>query len=131
MPTYYRVQPAHRDPAALVGRHNVSRLWAGGVDGDEPRAGVSCCATLDDLRAYFCGRVAPGADRDNLIEQMDGDVILVIEGDLSDDDDHDAHHSGSPVLVHPTRIVRVVADAVAVLRLREEIPSRTTLRLPE
>jgi hypothetical protein len=116
MATFYRVQPAHRDPAKLVGTHNVSRLWSGGVNGDEPRAGVSCCASLADLRAYFWERGrGHGVDLD--LEQMDGDVIVVLEGELSKDADHDAHHPGAPVLVHPTRIVEVLPDAITVLKL--------------
>lgn len=132
MPTYYRVQPAHRDPAALVGGHHVSRPWQGadmivcpacrGCD-DEclrclgrgevelSRRGVSVCESIEDLRHYFAGRLGS-------VEQIDGDVVVVLEGDRSDDEDLDADHPGAPVLVHPTRIVEVLADAVAVLGLR-------------
>lgn len=117
MPTYYRVQPAHRNPADLVGRHNVSRLWFGGVDGDEARPGVSCCRSLADLREYFWSR-GRGHGHDLDLEQMDGDVVVVFEGDESDALDHDHHQPGRPVLVHPTRIVEVLPDAITVLRLR-------------
>lgn len=79
MPTFYRVQPAHRDPAALVGDHHVSRPWFGddrmvcpgcggdgcphcGGCGDVPvsRRGVSCCASLADLAEYFRAHGAVG-----------------------------------------------------------------------
>lgn len=130
MPTYYRVQPAHRDPAAMIGRHNVSRPWTGDDRVECPdchgegcercrfagdvlasRRGVSCCASIDDLRAYFSGRIDA--------EQMEGDVIVVLEGEESEDRDYDAHHRGSPVLVHPTRIVEIIPDAIGALGLGE------------
>lgn len=114
--TYFRIHPAHRDPHAIVGTHNVSRMWYGGTDGDEPRPGISVCRSLDDLRAYFWVRGrGGGADLD--LDQIEGDVIVVLEGEPSDAEDHDAHHPGAPLLVHPTRVVRVIPDAIRVLRL--------------
>ena len=49
--------------------------------------------------AYFADR-AP---------TLDGTIMVELEGDMSDDEDHDAGADGDPVLVLPTRIVAVRA----------------------
>jgi len=62
------------------------------------RSGVSVCRTLDDLRAYFSSR-----------EWTRNGRVVELEGDESDDEDYDADEPGNPVLIHPTRIVRVMS----------------------
>ncbi len=66
---------------------------------EDVRHGVSACASVEDLVAYFADR-AP---------TLDGAVMVEIEADMSDDEDHDAGADGDPVLVLPTRIVAVRA----------------------
>lgn len=131
--TYYRVHPATESPESILdeGRWE-SRPWIGelyrrcetcagsgqiwdedlddygdpiavplpcpgcGGDGEieDVRRGVSCCASLDDLAWYL-------AEHHAAIEE--GDWLLTVEGELSDDDDHDAIDGA--VLVLPSRIV--------------------------
>ncbi|HYF25941.1 MAG TPA: hypothetical protein VD931_09405, partial [Baekduia sp.] len=126
MSTYFRVQPASRPLEALVGAHHISRLWVGDatvrcprcrgdgmVNGDEGelpcpqcdgrgeyddvRRGVSVCRSIEDLRRYFRSR-SPN---------LDGDHIVELEGEVSEDEDYDAGRPGDPLLVHPTRIVAI------------------------
>jgi hypothetical protein len=93
--TYYRIQPADRDTADLLDEAtwqscNWSDPWA------EPRYGVSVCGSLDDLVDYF--RAASGYVDDTM-------VVVELLGDLSDEDDEDAHVGA--LLVCPSRIVSV------------------------
>lgn len=73
---------------------------------EDIRRGVSCCATVEDLAAYFAGRSA------TIVAGM---VMVEIDGELSDDEDHDAGDDGDPVLVIPSRIVAVTPVPEAVL----------------
>lgn len=134
MSTWYRIQDADRDPQSLldpatwVSATWVSATWtpdreqcpacdgAGSVPGDEdddgffcqacdghgdiarqPRRGVSACATIGELARYMDGHWG----------DVRGTVIIELEGDLSDDDDHD----DDAVLVLPERIVSVTPVA--------------------
>lgn len=123
MTTYFRIQSAKRNPEKLVGRHHVSRLWVGeawlrcndcdgmGTDRDgytcgvcrgegrveDVRRGVSVCRSIEDLTSYFADRGA----------NLDGDHVVELEGDESEDEDYDAGSAGDPILVHPTRIVAI------------------------
>jgi hypothetical protein len=125
MDTYYRIHPAGEAPESILDESRwESRVWIGetykrceacngegytlddemtectcdtcGGEGqvEDVRRGVSCCRSLDDLRAYFRDRGA----------SLCGDTLLVLEGELSDDEDHDA--ADGAVLVLPRRIVR-------------------------
>lgn len=115
----------HVIPWAPLNGPGVSRVWVGEVDKmcescngngygyddedeqvtcgccrgtgrvEDVRRGVSVCADLDDLRAYFADRGA----------NWRGDVVVELEGELSDDDDWDA--GAGALLVLPTRIVSV------------------------
>lgn len=126
MTTYYRIQPANRrvDDLLLPGR--VSRAMVGNLDRrcddcsgagwvilsaqdrkrtcevckghgrvEDVRAGVSCCRDIETLAAYFNARHL----------NTRGDVLIELQGDESDDEDHDSE--AGAVLVHPTRIVSV------------------------
>lgn len=63
---------------------------------EDVRRGVSCCTSLEALRDYF-------ADRD---VNTEGDVVVELEGELSEDDDWDA--ASGAVLIYPRQIVSVV-----------------------
>lgn len=132
MPRYYRVQSASRNPAKLLGDRRVSRVWVGeawrlcaacggiGYTLDESgrrihcddcagqgrvedlRSGVSVCRSLADLAEYLSERGA----------NLTGDVVVVLDGEPSDDDDHDADAPGSPILIHPTAVVEILPVSV-------------------
>lgn len=122
--TYYRVTTAAAAAKLLDSSTWKSRVWCGYRtlrcescasrgrldDGDRCRAchgtgevedvryGVSACASVEDLVAYFASRSAT---------LVDGAVLVEMEADLSEDEDHDAGEDGDPVLVLPTRIVSI------------------------
>lgn len=113
MTTWYRLQHADSDPAGLLDPSAwQSSAWepiykpcpcCDGYDhGDveDVRHGVSACASLDDLIAYFGSR-----DCDYGPEYIDRLRVVEVEGGCSDDDDHDADYGA--YLVEPTRIVAV------------------------
>lgn len=131
MSTYYRIHPANESPDSILdesrwhtgcwderyircGACNGSGVeYANDLDDDgqlilteercpvcggegeiaDIRYGVSCCASLDDLRRY--------AQEHGML--LDGDTLIELEGELSDDDDHDA--ADGAILVLPSRIV--------------------------
>jgi hypothetical protein len=121
--SYYRVD-TREDVEDILAPGQVSRVWCGDVmvqcsscagegmdmDGDmcaechgagevsDVRSGVSVCRTLDDLRAYFSSREWTRKGR-----------VVELDGAESDDEDYDADEPGSPVLIHPTRIIRVMS----------------------
>lgn len=124
MVTYYRVQPASRNVESLLRPGQVSRAMVGQLErlcdkcnghGDryhddelvtctgckgvgrieDVRAGVSVCLDLETLAAYFTSRALNVA----------GDVLVELEGEESEDEDHDA--ADGALLIHPTRIVSV------------------------
>jgi len=74
-----------------------SRPWSMGSDYSGPRRGWSVCATIADLHEYMAGR---GPDTDDT-------VMIKIEGELSEDEDHDAGRPGGPYLLIPSRVLRV------------------------
>lgn len=124
--SYYRVHAAHEAPETILREERwASRAWVGDYekrcpakchdgevysdDGErmvrceecrgrgyveDVRRGVSVCASLDDLRAYLAQR-----------EWSRDCVVLELEGELSEDEDHDA--AGGALLILPTRIVAV------------------------
>jgi hypothetical protein len=143
--TYYRIQSADRDPQDLIGDHHLSRVWVGhrerrceecggsgsiidrsyrcpetgdygemsckACDGqgwvEDLRRGVSVCDSIETLAAYLSERDYGSAE---------GQVVIELEGDISDDEDHDSTGQvGDPLLVHPTRIVSVRDAAEAQL----------------
>lgn len=135
---FYRVQPAERDVAALLdpatwqssaweptskrcgtcngtGQHyDRDSDWPEACDAcrghgevEDVRHGVSACWSLDDLVDYFRGRT------NHSQAWIDSLVVVEMEADVADDDDHD--HSDGAVLVWPRRIVSV-QPVPAVLR---------------
>lgn len=119
--TYYRIQPASRRVEDLLRPGHISCAMVGrlerrcdecngyGTDMDDNtctacrgkghvedvRAGVSVCADIETLAAYFTSRSLNVA----------GDVLVELEGEESEDEDHDA--ADGALLIHPTRIVSV------------------------
>ncbi|MEV8439203.1 hypothetical protein AB0425_17650 [Actinosynnema sp. NPDC051121] len=109
--TYFRIQPAARPVAELLDQATwESRQWFGekyvdcchdtdcpDCDGtgerEDVRRGVSTCASIEDLVAYF---------RQVGVE-FDDTVLVELDADRADDLDHD--HELGAVLVHPYRIV--------------------------
>lgn len=68
-------------------------------DVEDVRRGVSCCRSLEALRNYFAGCEA----------NMEGDVVVELEGELSEDEDWD--DASGAVLIYPSWIVSVVPAA--------------------
>lgn len=103
---FYRIQSAGRDAQALLDPTSwESRCYGGGTWIDDPetgesvedvRRGISSCASVEDLAAYIAG---------SAIEWGIDPVLLEMEADIADDDDHDADRGA--VLVWPTRIATV------------------------
>lgn len=112
MTTYWRVDRPNRIERLLDETKWNSRAWTGeftkrheDCDGqgclgchaqgyvEDVRYGVSACKREDDLYEYMTSHHA----------YMVGAVIVEIEGELSDDEDHDADDGA--VLILPTRIV--------------------------
>lgn len=97
--TYYRIQydiEDTQDMAQLIDPEHgqVSFQWTGE---DDMRLGVSCCRTLDDLRAYFSNRQWT---------YCSGTRVLELTGEETGGKDWDADEN--VVLVWPRRIVRVL-----------------------
>jgi hypothetical protein len=143
MASYYRIHDANKTDGILDESTWTSRVWVGhrdrqcvacggsgniterawddedednevdceACDGkgivEDVRHGVSVCRTVADLAAYFDGR-APC---------FDGDVLVELDGRISDDDDHDAEASGSPLLLIPGYIVSIQPVPAALLAL--------------
>lgn len=109
--SYYRLQDADRDPAELLDAdHQWSSDWSGIND---PRQGVSTCATVHSLIGYFAAR-AESCDYD--ADFLSTLVMVEVEGDLADEEDQDAAEGA--VLVIPTRIVSagpLAADMIAAI----------------
>ena len=90
-----------------------------GLSNKADRLGVSVCESWDDLVSYFSdntghsklhGRTSPW--------HLEGDYVVVVEGDESPDEDHDAKHAGDPYLLVDVDVVDVrplTADEVAEL----------------
>lgn len=107
---YFRIQPADRDTAALLdparwnSRNHGGEKYIDGPNGEEiedVRHGVSVCESVEELATYIAQSGVPVADQA---------VIVELEADLADDEDHDAHLGAR--LVHPTAIIgtTVVGD---------------------
>lgn len=129
MTTYWRVQDTSTDPQRLTDPTTwQSRVWSGaayitcpqckGYQTDETcdrckdageiedvRYGVSACRSIENLYRYFGRRM--GSDTITA-EQLEDCVLVEMEADVADDDDHDAAE-GLSVLVWPTRIASVQA----------------------
>jgi len=115
--TAYRISRRPLTSADCHSDHS-STPWDTCYDGWEGdvRSGLSCCASMDDLVAYF-------AHSDHGLwraADLDGAVVTTLVGVLSDDDARDP----GEILVHPTRILdnAPVTEFVELLRL--EIESR-------
>lgn len=98
----YRIQPSDR--AVLP---TESTTW---TDGEDVRAGASCCRSVAAIIAYFqrdpSGKLRSRTTREQLVD-VD---MLTVEGTWSDDLDHDAdraapHGPSSPILVVDASIV--------------------------
>lgn len=125
MSNFFRIHSAAEPVESLLADGRKSRAWVGdferrceacagqgyNYEGDDQvncaacrgqgrvedvRAGVSCCADLETLVAYWLDRAGTTS----------ACVLVELEGEESEDEDHDA--AAGAVLVHPTRIVRVV-----------------------
>ncbi|HEX5996281.1 MAG TPA: hypothetical protein VFY84_14160 [Jiangellales bacterium] len=125
--TYWRVQDASTDPQRLLDSATwQSRVWSGvatvtcpdckGYQTDEQcetckdagqvedvRYGVSACRSMENLYSYFGRRMGPDTIT---AEQLEDCVLVEMEADVSEDDDHDADE-GLSMLVWPRRIVSV------------------------
>lgn len=98
---WYRLQDADRDATTLLDpTHHWSSNWGGTGD---PRHGVSVCGTEQHVIDYFAHHAAQGIgyDTDFLAEM----VIVELAGDLSDEQDEDAHRGAH--LIIPTEVVSV------------------------
>jgi hypothetical protein len=136
---YFRLHPDDRDPAELLDPENqVSEPWGGTIWGrcdkcggsgrterqhgegecpacegsgeidDSQRDGVSVFPDEDGLYGYMVRRDA----------DLEGAVLLELEGRRSDDEDFDADEGA--LLVHPTRIVDArPPDRERIARLRD------------
>jgi hypothetical protein len=134
--SYYRIHPANKAPESILDAGNwQSRVWVGerykrceacngegrvddswddgekyhyewkqcdACDGagevEDVRRGVSCCESVEDLKEYFADRGA----------EIEGCWLIELEGELSDDDDHDAGSAGDPQLVLPSAVISAV-----------------------
>lgn len=107
--TYFRIQLAERDVAALLdpGHH-----FSHPVNGTHVRRGVSVCDSFEDLALYLaspigCGVIAAAGTR----------VIVELEGDDSDDAPVDPEMES---LIIPTAIVSVTPVGAEFEALIEE-----------
>ena len=98
----YRIQPSDR--ATLP---TESTTW---TDGEDTRAGASCCHSVEAVIAYY-QRAPDGSLRSRTTREHLADVdVLTVEGTWSDvlDHDHDRHSpfgASSPILVVDGSIV--------------------------
>lgn len=125
--TFFRIQDTSHDPQDLLDPqswqsqawsvepvtttcpdcHGVGSVEIDGIDERCPvevediRYGVSTCRDLDDLAEYFRDRTEYG---DKYIDRL---VLVELEGELAEDDDHD--EDDGACLVWPSRIVSVSA----------------------
>lgn len=96
--TYYRLQDADRDPAELLDpAHQWSCSWSGVED---PRQGVSVCATTYSLTSYFATRALDCGYDVGFLSTL---VMVEVEGELAEEEDLDAAEGA--LLVLPTRVV--------------------------
>lgn len=95
--SFYRLQDADRDATELLDpAHQWSEQWGGNSD---PRRGISVCGTEGALADYFAARRDCGYDAEFLSTL----ALVELDGDLADDEDHDAAEGA--LLIIPTRIV--------------------------
>lgn len=97
--SYYRIQPAHYDTAALL---DPEMQWSYSYCNDDVRHGVSVCDSIEELAAYLA---------QTGIEWDPSWVIVEVAGTWSDETDQDAHLGAR--LVIPTEVlsVRPIDDA--------------------
>jgi hypothetical protein len=92
--TYYRISPRPLTSDDCH-REHTSQVWIGD---EESRSGLSCCASLSDLRDYFFGGDGVSYGRG---AHLGGSYLVAFEGELSDD----APRDEGECLVHPTKII--------------------------
>lgn len=119
----YRIQPTDR--AALP---TESTTW---TDGEDVRAGASCCHSEAAVIAYF-QRSPDGSRRSRTYrEHLVGTEMLTVEGTWSDVLDHDAdradpHGHFSPLLVTDGVIIArraVTAEEIAEILICDILPA--------
>lgn len=93
MTLYYRIQDAHLDVTNLLDAEQQTSL---SYTHDTGRSGVSVCDSLEALAGYLVQAGVPFT-----VES----VVVAVRGNLSVEDDEDAHLGA--LLVHPTEIVSV------------------------
>jgi hypothetical protein len=92
--SYYRIQPAHYDTAALLDPEmQWSYSWC---DQDDVRRGISVCDSVEELAAYLA---------QTGIEWDPTWVLVELAGRWSEDTDQDAHLGAR--LIIPTEVVSV------------------------
>lgn len=121
MMTWYRIQDADRDPRALLDPANwISSTWnpeqkncqcqgwdeceqcgGNGYYTEAPRRGVSVCRSLGELREY-----AEAAAMD-----LRDTVIIELDGEVSEHEDHDSGHGYGVDLIYPSAVVSVTPVA--------------------
>lgn len=108
--SFYRLQDADRDVAELLDpAHQWSEQWGGNSD---PRRGISVCVNEYALADYFVARRDCGYD-EGFLSTL---VLVELDGELSDEEDHDAAEGA--YLIIPTRVVSVTpvpADMIAAI----------------
>ena len=139
MERYFRLHPEDDDPAHLLDPdYQVSEPWGGTVWGrcdkcggsgrtDRPDATSQCpaCQGSGEIDDSERDGVSVFPDEDGLYRYMlrrdadlDGAVLVELEGDPSNDEDFDADEGAQ--LVHPRRIIDVrKPDRQRVARLRD------------
>jgi len=101
--SFYRIQPAGRDTALLLDESTWQSAQWNGHDDEDIRRGVSTCASIDDLVAYY--RLAGG--------DPDGCVLVELAGSRADVLDHD--HEAGAVLIYPSAILSVTPVPADIL----------------
>lgn len=94
--SYYRIQSADRTATDLLDNANWTSYNYGTSGDEDARYGVSTCGSLEELAGYLA---------QSGVEFTTDSVIVELEGDLADDDDHDADKGA--ILIWPTAIVSV------------------------
>lgn len=102
MSTYYRLHDNRRDHHSILNEANWQSASYGDAFGDDVRHGVSACESIEELAAYFA---------QTGIDVGASPVIVELEADQADDEDHDV--ALGAVLVFPRSIARIITDTDA------------------